>query len=217
MILASDRRGWRKVLFLARSRAPEPVTPDCIQSKSLCFSSLPPLSLLSQKPSRQGFLSHTLTCIPIKEFLLQEPCPQHPFSELVACPCVSWKLWLPSASLAVHEMYLLCREGIFFLCSFYTPDAPGLGDCQSILRLSVSSPIILNFPHPEFQAVLPLPFLVVWVDFSALACSDLPREPSASQWALCFHWLVLLFLQEYFSVLVHPLKSCLTRLCYLFP
>ena len=204
------------MLFLARSRAPEPVTPDCIQSKSLCFSSLPPLSLLSQKPSRQGFLSHTLTCIPIKEFLLQEPCPQLP----------SLNLWLAPASPESSDFllqlwpymkrtYYVERVSSSFAVS--TPQMLLDLESQSILRLSVSSPIILHFPHLEFQAVLPLPFLVVWVDFSALACSDLPREPSASQWALCFHWLVLLFLQEYFSVLVHPLKSCLTRLCYLFP
>lgn len=129
MILASDRRGWRKVLFLAQSEAPEPVTLDCIQSKSLCFSSLPPLSLLSQKPSRQRVLSHTLTCIPIKEFL-QEPCPQRPSTELVACSFVSWKLRLLSATLCIHETYLLWRR-VSFLCSFYTPDAPGLGDCQT--------------------------------------------------------------------------------------
>lgn len=119
MILASDRRGWRKVLFLVQSEAPEPVTLDCIQSKSLCFSSLPPLSLLSQKPSRQGVLSHTLTCIPIKEILLQEPCPQRPFSELVACSFVSWKLRLLSATLAIHETCLLCREGILPLKCLY--------------------------------------------------------------------------------------------------
>lgn len=194
MILASDRWGGRRVLFLALSEALEAVWHQIVfrtRSKPLCFSSQPPLSLLARKPSAQGSSRIHSFLFPSAGFF----CKNHPAS------APSLKLWFAPRSSESSDFFIQLWlymklassvERISSLFNFYAPNAPGLGDGMSISWLSISSPILSRkLSHLEFQAILPLPFLVIWVDFSILIRSDKSCKSSALQWTVCSHWLAL--------------------------
>ena len=172
MILASDRWGGRRVLFLALSEALEAVWHQIVlrtRSEPLCFSPQPPLSLLARKPSAQGSSRIHSFLFPSAGFF----CKNHPAS------APSLKLWFAPRSSESSDFFIQLWlymklassvERISSLCNFYAPNAPGPGDGMSISWLSILS---RKLSHLDFQAILPLPFLVIWVDFSILIRSDM--------------------------------------------